>query len=144
MNKIENLRIIKHFKDNVKGDIHGIYECNVNEKKMLLVRHGMEIASISFFIGKPLGECIMNVRKDIAMDIEKEVDSKLNSKRLKTQLDKIMEMDNNELSRFINSIGSGDELCGCMGKEFHNSCANPDLDICAICVREWLNSEVAE
>ena len=87
MNKIENLRIIKHFKDNVKGDIHGIYECNVNEKKMLLVRHGMEIASISFFIGKPLGECIMNVRKDIAMDIEKEVDA-VEDKKEQPQVEK--------------------------------------------------------
>lgn len=61
-----------------------------------------------------------------------------------TNADKIRGMNDIQLSEFIRSIGDGDSLCRYMGKEFHNSCANPDLDMCAICVREWLESEVSE
>ena len=58
-----------------------------------------------------------------------------------TNADKIRSMENDELNKFISSISEGDALCAYMGKEFHNSCANPDIDMCRICVMEWLESE---
>lgn len=59
-----------------------------------------------------------------------------------TNADKIRSMDDVQLSKFICSIGDGDSLCRYMGKEFHNSCANPDMDMCYLCVKKWLESEV--
>lgn len=58
-----------------------------------------------------------------------------------TNADKIRGMSNDELNTLINSIGEGDSLCSYMGKEFCNECANPNIDMCHVCVREWLESE---
>lgn len=77
MSRIENLRIIHHFKDNVSNDIHGIYECDFNGEKTVFVRHGMEIGIVSFLIGQPLRKCITPVSESAATDIANEVEFKL-------------------------------------------------------------------
>lgn len=51
-----------------------------------------------------------------------------------TNADKIRNMNDDELNKFINSIGEGDAFCAYMGKEFHNSCANSDVNMCYVCV----------
>ena len=61
-----------------------------------------------------------------------------------TNADKIRNMNDDELNKFMNSIGDGNALCSYMGEEFHNSCANPDIDMCRVCVMKWLKSEVSE
>lgn len=60
-----------------------------------------------------------------------------------TNADKIRSMNNEELKEFINSIGDtcNEYLCNLMGKEVTNSCANPNIDVCCICVGEWLESK---
>lgn len=60
-----------------------------------------------------------------------------------TNADKIRNMSDKELNEFINYIGgtSDEYLCRYMGKEYSNSCANSDIDMCKVCVGKWLKSE---
>ena len=49
MNKIKNLRIIKHFKSEDYNSIHGIYECDYNGQTTVFIRHGKEIGVVTTF-----------------------------------------------------------------------------------------------
>jgi hypothetical protein len=67
---IERLRIIKYFKDNIKGETHGIYECVIDGEKRLLVKHGKEVGVICFWLDSPVTQCISRVNTEIIKELE--------------------------------------------------------------------------
>jgi hypothetical protein len=77
MNKIKNLRIIKHFKSEDYNSIHGIYECDYNGQTTVFIRHGKEIGVVTFYIGLSLNKCISPVTESVATELINEVELKL-------------------------------------------------------------------
>lgn len=74
---IENLKIIKHFKDNIKGETHGIYECVIDGDKELLVRHGKEVGVICFWLDRPVTQCISGVKAEIIKELEEIIEQEV-------------------------------------------------------------------
>lgn len=79
MSRIKNLRIIKHFEDNVNHKIHGIYAFDFDGvdgywKDEMVIRHVEEVKNFSFLLGKPINECLRNVKKDVEDELIKEVE----------------------------------------------------------------------
>lgn len=74
---IENLKIIKHFKDNIKGETHGIYECVIGGDKKLLVKHGKEVGVICFWLDRPVTQCISRVNAEIIKELEEIIEQEV-------------------------------------------------------------------
>lgn len=75
MSRIKNLRIIKHFKDCVNHKIHGVYMFDVgDEEDVIVIRHDEEIKNFAFWLGKPISECLKNIRQDLADELMAEVE----------------------------------------------------------------------
>lgn len=79
MSRIKNLRIIKHFEDNVHHKIHGIYMFDFNGaggywKDEIVVRHDEEIKNFSFLLGQPISECLRNIKQDVVDELITEVE----------------------------------------------------------------------
>lgn len=86
MNRIKNLRIIKHFEDNVYGKIHGIYVFDFDgtgeyRKDLIVIRHDEEIKSFSFWLGIPIKDCLNNIKKDVAEELIESVEFELMSQK---------------------------------------------------------------
>lgn len=75
---IENLKIIKHFKNNIKGETHGIYECVIGGDKKLLVKHGKEVGAICFWLDRPVTQCISRVNAEIIKELEEIIEQEVN------------------------------------------------------------------
>lgn len=74
---IENLKIIKHFKDNIKGETHGIYECVIDGNKELFVRHGKEVGVICFWLDRPVTQSISRVKTEIIKELEEIIEQEV-------------------------------------------------------------------
>lgn len=74
---IENLKIIKHFKDSIKGETHGIYECVIGGDKMVLVRQGKEVGVICFWLDRPVTQCISRVNTEIIKELEEIIEQEV-------------------------------------------------------------------
>ena len=77
MNRIKNLRIIKHFKSEDYNSIHGIYECDFDGQRAVFIRHGKEIGIVTFYIGLSVNKCITPVTESVATELVKQVELKL-------------------------------------------------------------------
>lgn len=80
MNEITNLRIIKHFKDSINHDIHGIYEFDFDDNKQIVIRHGNEFRSINFSIGESIERGLCPISKNLKNVLIKEVEQILEMK----------------------------------------------------------------
>lgn len=77
MSKVEDVKIIRHFKDSVNGDIHGIYECKIAGEQHTIIRNGDDAGAICFWIGEPVTNCIARVRKDVKQELFEILEDKL-------------------------------------------------------------------
>lgn len=68
MVKIDNVKIINHYKDEY-GNVHGVYKCDVNGNGRVFVRHGDEVGAICFWLGESVEKCISKVRDDVSKEI---------------------------------------------------------------------------
>lgn len=79
MSRIKNLRIIKHFEDNVYHKIHGIYMFDFDGvdgywKDEIVIRHDEEIKNLSFLLGNHINECLRNIKQDVVDELISEVE----------------------------------------------------------------------
>lgn len=72
--KIDSVRVIKHFKSEVTGEIHGIYECMCEGKCEVFIRKGYELGILCLTSG-PITSSIGTVKKEVAEEVINQIDS---------------------------------------------------------------------
>lgn len=127
MGKIENVRKIKHYVSTTDSRMYGIYECKINGKKEVLVRHGNDVALVCIWLSKPITKSLSIVNDDIARELIEIADRKPKM----TNADKIRNMTDEELAEFLKEVKADYQW------------ANPNYPDCEDYTEwfDWLQSE---
>lgn len=79
MSRIKNLLILEHFTNtNTYGKYWFEFEGNRECRKLLVIRQNDEWKTISNYLGKPLKDCLDDIRQDVIDELKTEIEKQIN------------------------------------------------------------------